>query len=342
MIPQEIQKLYGILCSFLGDSKNELDETYQLQFGCPRCTENKGGGESHKYNLEVNLRKGVFQCWSCAQHDDEMHGSITKLIKLYGSDALLYEYKETVNALKSTRLYELKFDKNDFDTESTNSDNIKVTLPLNFRQLSEKDKYSYDERRALEYLFSRGIGWDIIKKHSIGYTIYDENNKLESSRIVLPSHNKYAELNYWTGRDITKIKGRQKYANPNVIRKDVIFNEDLLSWDCDVTLVEGPFDHIVVPNSIPLLGKALKKDFKIYQDIMLKANANVNIFLDGDAYEDVKKIYKLLNHGRLYGKVRYIPTSEELDPSLIYEKFGKKGIISHLRNARQINEVFLL
>jgi hypothetical protein len=67
----------------------------------------------------------------------------------------------------------------------------------------------------------------------------------------------------------------------------------------------------------------------------------VNIFLDGDAIHDVKEIYKLLDHRELYGKIRYIPVKEELDPSKIYELYGKKGIIDHLKMAQKINNVYL-
>ena len=124
-------------------------------------------------------------------------------------------------------------------------------------------------------------------------------------------------------------------------KKEIIFNEDRIQWDADITLVEGAFDHIVVPNSIPLLGKALDKDYKLYWDIITKANAKVNVWLDGDAYGTVKEIYKLLNHGRLYDKVRYIPVGENDDPSSLYQKGGYKEIARHLSNAQQIKEVYL-
>ena len=87
----EIEKLYNILAVFLGESKGGYDErNFQYQFPCPRCIEKDGHGESCKYNLEVNLQKQVFQCWKCASSgDDEMKGTIVKLIKLYGNDKLL-------------------------------------------------------------------------------------------------------------------------------------------------------------------------------------------------------------------------------------------------------------
>ena len=85
----------------------------------------------------------------------------------------------------------------------------------------------------------------------------------------------------------------------------------------------------------------MKTDFKLYQELISKSNANINIFLDYDAVEDVKKIYKVLNHNRLYNKIRWIPTSDDLDPSKIFELYGYKGIVEHLRKAEKINEIFL-
>ena len=85
----------------------------------------------------------------------------------------------------------------------------------------------------------------------------------------------------------------------------------------------------------------IKEDFLVYKMLMEKANANINIFLDGDAYRDAKNLYKLLNTGRLYNKIRLIPVAKDLDPSLIYQEFGKKGIIEHLKQAVKIKEVYL-
>lgn len=339
MIPQEVFLLKNILESFLGKSKKDLDESYQLQFPCPRCIETKGEHEAKKYNLEINLLKGVYNCWSCGQYDNEMHGSIIKLIRLYGNNNILNEYKEVLKNLKLSKLYQLKYEKDDFNIDFTQSEINNIHFPKNYRKFN-KDNIKYDEK-PLSYLFKRGITWDIINKFNLGYTLYDKNDKQSSLRIIIPSINEFGELNYWTGRDFTSLPKRQKYYNPSVERKELIFNEGKVNWNADVTLVEGPFDHLVVPNSIPLLGKVLKTDFKLYQCLTTKCNANINIFLDGDAINDVKKIYQLLNHDKLYGKIRYIPVRENEDPSSIFEKYGKKGIISYLSKSIQIPEVFL-
>lgn len=317
------------MSSFLGNPKGDITDSGQLQFGCPRCIADKGSKEESKFNLEVNIFKG-FQCWSCCSMDDEMRGSISKLIKLYGNNTIMQEYRHLIMEMKNEPLYELHF------RDSLDPLIKKETqLPPNFKLLNDSKYYP---KQVIEYLKQRGIDWDIINEFNLGYTVYDVNNKQVSSRIIIPSYNQYGELNYWTGRDYTFIPGRQKYFNPKTERKNLIFNEDKIQWDATITLVEGPFDHLVVPNSIPLLGKSLTQEYLIYQKLMEKSNANVNIFLDGDAFDSVMKIYKTLNQGRLKDKIRYIPVGANYDPSELFAIGGRRMILNHLANPQKISE----
>ena len=247
------------------------------------------------------------------------------------------DYKETIKSLKESSLYKLKFTENDFNVH-------KSVIPKELEIPSSFKLFQYGKNNpstAMDYLFKRGINWSIINDFKIGYTSYQEDNKMVSNRIIIPSYDKFGELNYWTGRDFSGLDKRQKYFNPKVERKNIIFNEEKIQWDADITLVEGPFDHLVVPNSIPLLGKVISPEFKLYWEINEKANANINIFLDGDAFESVKVAYKTLNHGNLYGRIRYIPVNEDMDPSLLFQLGGNKAIMQHLANARKIKEVYL-
>ena len=342
----ELEKLYNILTVFLGDSKNGFDEnTFQYQFPCPRCVEKEGLGESRKYNLEVNLQKQLFQCWKCSSSgDDEMHGTIVKLIRMYGNEKLLEEYKSIIRSIRESELYKLHFNSNDFNIDTSMIEKEELKFPSTFKLLKKDEKNHYG---ALKYLQDRGLGWDIIERFKIGYTLREKDDKMKkySYRVIIPSYNSIGELNYWVGRDYLPKNPkfeRTKYSNPKAEKKEIIFNEDKIQWDADITLVEGAFDHIVVPNSIPLLGKALDKDYKLYWDIVSRCNGNVNIFLDADAYQSVKEIYKLLNHGNLYGRIRYIPVEEGEDPSSLYQEGGYKKIAEHLANAQQIKEVYLI
>lgn len=338
---QELERIYNILVLILGESKSGFDEhNYQYQFPCPHCIEKYGNSEASKYNLEVSISRGLFQCWRCMSEDGHMHGSIGKLIKMYGNERLLDDYRSIIMSMKDSELYKLHF--SDLNTSIIKEENIK--LPSSFKPFKKDGKNNYS---ALKYIQNRGIGWDIIEEYNIGYTEKEENEKMRkySYRVIIPSYNAQGELNYWVGRDYLpkrdKFNLRTKYANPQVKKTEIIFNEGKINWDTDITLVEGAFDHIVVPNSIPLLGKALDKDYKLYWDLIQKCNAHVNIWLDDDAKETAMQIYSLINHGNLYNKIRFIPMEDGKDASSLYENGGYKKIVEHLRNAQQIDEVYL-
>jgi len=338
MIAQEIRQMYEILVSFLGKSKSPLDDTLQLQFSCPNCQERDGAQESHKYHLEVNIAKGIYHCWKCASVDDSMRGSVYKLIRIYGNKELLSEYKDAVASFRESSLYKLHYDKDDFQTDSSDENTNNVDFPDGYTELV---KGIHDDSPAFKYLSKRGIDWPIINNYHIGFISGQGVQKSLLNRIVLPSFDKYGDINYWTARDFTGNSRRQRYFNPYVERKDVIFNEEKIQWNADIVLVEGPFDHIVVPNSIPLLGKSLTEEYKIYKELYNNANASIIIFLDGDAIETAKRLYKFLDNGRLKGKIKYVyvPVDErDLDPSKIFELYGRKGIIEFLNSAKQLPE----
>lgn len=336
----EISEIVSILESFLGDSKNGVSADYEMEFGCPRCEEKYGPHENDKFNLAVNIKKGVFKCWKCESEGDLMKGSIGKLIKMYGNHEILERYRKAIQGLRESELYKLKFDDGDFADTLSCADDNSVKLPSNFVRLTLDNSKKF--KKALDYLSARGIGWKIINEYGIGVTTYDSSNKIASNRIIIPSYDEYGSINYWTGRDFSGLSYRQKYFNPKAERKNIIFNEYKVQWDADITLVEGPFDHIVTPNSIPLLGKVIKPEFKLFQMLNDKARANVNIFLDADAYDTAKYTYEILNHGNLYGKIRFIPCNGDLDPSKIFELYGYKGIARHLRRAKRLSEVDLI
>ena len=340
----ELEKLYSILASFLGEAKNGFNEhNLELEFPCPCCIDRDGNGEARKHNLAVNLQKQVFQCWKCSSMGEPMKGSIIKLIRMYGNEELLSQYKDIIRSIHDSELYKLHFSDKDFNIDTSIVTREDLKLPDTFQYF---DRTKPNHKTALKYLLDRGLNWDIIEKYKMGYTLREElpENRKYSYRVIIPSYNAVGELNYWVGRDFLPKDdrfNRTKYANPIAEKKEIIFNEEKVQWDADITLVEGPFDHIVVPNSIPLLGKALGTDYKLYWELISRCNAKCNIFLDADAYQTVKEIYKLLNHGRLYGKIRYIPVEGDEDPSSLFEKGGYKEIARHIANAQQIDEVYL-
>lgn len=336
MIP-ELTRIQNVLSSFLGSPKGDMSSEYELEYGCPRCAEHYGPGEQLKFNLAVNIRKGLFKCWKCEAESGDMHGSITKLIKLYGNDTILSDYRNAISEFKNSSLYKLNFSDEDFSVDLKLKEIEELEFPKNYVKITSAIKMPY---RVEQYLSGRGIDRRIIEKYGIGFTGYDKEMPHLSNRIVIPSYDKFGSLNYWVGRDFTGNKRRMKYMNPKVDKKNIIFNEEKIQWDADITLVEGPFDHIVVPNSVPLLGKVIKSDFKLFSELMNNAKANVNIFLDADAYETALETYRTLNHGNLYNKIRIVRTSGDQDPSSIFQEYGAKGIAAMLARAEKVPEIF--
>ena len=105
-------------------------------------------------------------------------------------------------------------------------------------------------KHALKYLKSRGLTKEDILRYNIGYC---ETGKYRN-RIIIPSYDESNELNYFIGRSYLS-KTKRKYMNPEAQKEIIIFNEYLVDWTKPIYIVEGAFDSIFIPNSIPLLGK---------------------------------------------------------------------------------------
>ena len=261
-----------------------------------------------KGNLELNYNRDVFKCWVC-KDTNYMSGSITRLIKIYG----------TAKNLRDYRLF--KPDAALFGTRPR----IDVKLPEGYKKLINCSYKDFKYSSAMKYLEGRGITKDIIEKFDIGYT----TKGTFFNRIIIPSYDEDGKLNYFVARWFDKVYTKIKYLNPEVEKQSIIFNEQKINWDATIYLVEGATDHIVVPNSIPLLGKFVSDT--LMEKLHDKANANIVILFDSDALEDAKFLYGKLNFGKLIGRIRIChPPSH--DPSKIHELLGRKGIIKLLKN----------
>lgn len=330
MLDYELNRIRSILTGVLGEPKNEPYSSGWQSYNCPYCAESDGVESDGKYNLETNVEHGcVFHCWKC-----ETKGKLSKIIRDFGNEALMNEYREVLNTIRSSKMYQLDGDGNMDDLIEIESC---VTLPKEYTTFSA---YNPLQNEALAYLHNRGITDDIIKKYGIGYTSYPCANYSHRNRIIIPSYDSFGCLNYWVGRDYTGTN-KVKYCNPKIPKTSVVFNEGMVNWYEDITLVEGPFDHIVVPNSIPLLGKTLTKENLIYQRLLSNAMAEINIMLDDDAVANAYKMYRFLTNNGFKNRVNIIICPKGYDASLMYEKFGKEGIIRLLRSATKVDEFTL-
>jgi hypothetical protein len=310
----QISIIVNILEDFLGSPKKHAESSGQVSFDCPACAEDKGliGGDG-KGNLEINYEKNVFKCWACADRNN-MHGTIPKLIKRYGNESHLKNFL----LLKPNYNYSDKQQSNII----TN-----LTLPEGSLSLSSNNKHnSYDD--VIKYIKKRNV-YDLVNKFDFHYT---------SERLIIPSYDEFSILNYYVGRSIYK-KIKPKYLNPDADKTQIIFNEKLVNWDDVIFLVEGAFDHIVVPNSIPLLGKYLN-DY-LLNKLYYKSSSLIVILLDSDAYEDALFLYKKLNFGDLYGRIRICVPPYGYDPSRINERLGREGIKQLLKSTYKLNEIII-
>jgi DNA primase len=146
---------------------------------------------------------------------------------------------------------------------------------------------------------NRGITDEIIERYGIGFC----DNGSHAGRIIIPSYNKKGELNYYIARS-WDLHTRAKYKNPENPKDEIIFFESLIDWNKDITLVEGAFDSIFIPNSIPMLGKHMSS--LLFDTLYEKTNGNITIALDGDAFDNAVKLYHELNGGNLYGRIKIV------------------------------------
>lgn len=273
-----------ILEDILGDYKFHNDYKGQISFDCPVCSYDIKGLDQGdgKGNLEINYKSNVFKCWSCAE-TNETHGTIYKLIKKYGTQKQLKKYqllRPEDNEESGKRFYK------------------EVKLPkefISFKNISDGLKLTPHYRQAFNYIKKRNITDEILKKFNIGFCYLGEYE----NRIIIPSYDCDNKLNYFIARSyLTKTK--LKYKNPEVQKEIIIWNEYLIKWEEPIYIVEGAFDSIFLPNSIPMLGKFMSEN--LFKNLYEKAKKIV-IVLDGDAYEDAVKLYHKINCGKLMGKV---------------------------------------
>jgi len=167
-----------ILDECLGTPRKHNEYTGQIAYDCPECSAMKGKLEGDgKGNMEVNYRKDVYKCWVCYQTSDT-HGSITKLIRKYGNNRLLEEYK--------------LFRPDKFDTAKKRG--VVSKLPDGYTPLWEEPKeFDYEYVKANRYLLNRGIDKKIIEKYELGYSKIGKYR----NRIIIPSRDSVGVINYY-------------------------------------------------------------------------------------------------------------------------------------------------
>lgn len=290
----DFEPIVEILIDILGEYKYHNERTGQIAFSCPVCSyEIKGLDHlDGKGNLEVNYIQGVYKCWSCAETHDT-HGSLHKLIRRYGTHRQL-------------KKFELLIPETEFEIEKKTYKKVKLPKEyISFKTASNGLKLTPVYKRPYNYLKERYVTDEMIEKFNIGFCYLGKY----ANRIIIPSYNAEGELNYFVARSY-ETRPYRKYDNPEAEKQLIIFNEYLIDWNEPIHLVEGPFDHIFLPNAIPMLGKVIS-DF-LFEKLYDNAK-KIIIVLDGDAWADAEKLYYKLNGGKLFGKIWVVKLPEDKD-----------------------------
>jgi len=285
--------LVDIIVDIFDDYKSYNGNTGQLSVCCPVCSyEIKNLDElDKKYNLEINICRGVFKCWSCAETHDT-YGTLYKLIKNYGTPKDLKRYLL------------LKPD----DGQILPVFKKLISLPKEYIPLSDVSngfKLTHHYKQVINYLKGRNINDDLIKKQKIGFCYTGHY----SNMVIVPSYDIDNKLNYFIARSYLS-KTKIKYKNPEVQKETIIWNEHFIDWSKKVYLVEGVFDSIFLPNSIPMLGKYLSD---LLFNRLYDKSESITIILDGDAWDDTERLYHRLNCGKLMGRVSVVKLPKDKD-----------------------------
>lgn len=261
--------------------KNKLDIVKEVLGAC-----SKSGNEylfrcqfcnHHKKKLSVNLTKDKYKCWVC-----DSSGRISRLIKRFGNFHQIQDWKDITGQIEVSEFEKILLGQAEFklvEPEQT------LDLPEEFVSLCNQ-MTSLAAIPARNYLNSRGISKADVLRWKLGYCSTGEYE----GRIVAPSFNNDGKVNFFVGR--TYKNNWKKYTNP-AVNKDIIFNELYVDWDQDIVLVEGVFDAIKVPNSIPILGSTLREDSKLFKSI-IKHDPAVYVALDPDADSKAMKLIQNL------------------------------------------------
>ena len=244
-----------IVADVLGGYDRRGDE---YLFHCPFCNH-------HKKKLSLNFNKNVAKCWTC----DWRAKNIYRIVRSHGDYNQRQRWLELDGRLDLQTFDQIYKEINEVEEEPV------CELPEEMISLCNKH-LPRSSKRALDYLYSRGLENKDIKMWKIGYCTEGRY----SGRIIIPSFNRNGDSNYFIARSY--VGHKRKYLNP-MSTKDIIFNEIMIDWDEPVVILEGVFDSIVAgTQAIPILGSTLRTQSRLFQALAMN-DTPVYIALDQDA-----------------------------------------------------------
>lgn len=289
-------RLITLLESVLGKSKKTSGDNYA--FYSPFV-------EHYKPKLEINIRlnsngDNPWHCWV----SDEKGKTIRSLFRKLKVSKDVWEEHNSI----FSRKYRYRTD------EATDEATDKVVqLPKEYIPLW-KPSNSVIRKHALRYLNDRGVTPSEIIKYEVGYC----EEGIYKHKVIVPSYDKDARLNYFVGRSF--YDSNFKHKNPDV-SKDVVGFEMMVNWDLPIVICEGVFDAMAIRmNAIPLFGKSPQS--KLQSEIIRRGVRKVYIALDSDAFENALRFAEVLMNEGIEVSVVELKDS---DPSEMgFEEINKK------------------
>jgi 5S rRNA maturation endonuclease (ribonuclease M5) len=238
-----------ILTNNLGmPKKSSPSANGELMYKCPFCY---SGNE--KYKMGVNINKDAAHCWIC-----EWKGSVIYLLKAINASST---HIETYAKFSGRRL-------NNIPKEKPDGEGVK--LPKGYTPIFAMPEGQIKSWVTAHLNKERNLTDADIIRYGIGYC---------DGRIVIPSKDTNASVNYYVARSFIPSHMKPKYRHPSVPKSDIIFNDLFIDWDSKITLVEGVYDALVTTNAIPLLGKTLSNALL---SKIIREKPEVVLLLDGD------------------------------------------------------------
>lgn len=259
------------MVQLFGAPRRQRDE---YLFRCPFCD------DLRKKKLSINLDKDKVKCWVCDYKAKHILDFIKKV-----SPAHVRSWKQ-LSGEGSTAI----------DFSASRTDAVKVSI------VSLPKEYVFcgnlpERHPARKYLASRGITYEDIIKHKIGWTSTGDY----PSRLIFPYFNAQGRCHFFTTRAIRKAG--VSYVKCDADLKSIVLNELCLDFRRPITIVEGPVDAIKTGdmNTVPLLGSTLSTKAALFQAIVASGQ-DVYLGLDPDAK---KKEYDIAQRFCLYGTTVY-------------------------------------
>jgi len=246
--------------------KHKIDKDELILQECPYC-------KNPRYNLQISLTKGIWQCWACGKH-----GHIEQFFK----DQNLH-----------------------FDKTGWQSSTINEPKKIDQEILSLDGFVLIDYDRHKEFLKSKGLDKEDEYKYDI-MTTYKGKYK---SKIIIPLKEGNQVL-YFMARDMFS-KG--KYYNPTIDRKPLLLYYLGVKNRLTLYLVEGTFDAISVNKLGYTVGILLGSGISKEQMVKIKkfGFTDVVVCLDGDLKKKAIELHDKLQKVGIKTRVVLIPGMED-------------------------------